>query len=352
MKCAVILVLVPKANRCLDFARAIKQYNFDFETSSRIDQVHRPRKDKTWHVTRIEFWKNLRRNGLSRCLFGVESGVDSILQRFNKKTTSHQNARAIRILTAIGIPLRFTYITFDPLMSFEELVQTYEFLGRTDLVLRECKEVTSETLWDGLASQDFIRNHSTNTPFFQHVSYMLVSMEALTNSPYLKMVEDAGLAGKFNPLMGRREVAYLDSRIGTISEISQRWIDRSFSLDYLLKSYEKTTSADERKSLRNLRVFLKNASYDLLGILLTHFGMRNPVPSLVLDVSDLHFDLSKNSEKIEFLNKLFSALTTRFNTELDTYKTVLSSTIFIEINQHVANWSARREWTLINGACE
>ncbi|WP_081768695.1 B12-binding domain-containing radical SAM protein [Herbaspirillum sp. RV1423] len=339
-------------NRCLNFAKAIKQYNFDFETSSRIDQVHRPRKDKAWHVNRIEFWKNLRKNGLSRCLFGVESGVDSILQRFNKKTTSHQNSLAIRILTAIGLPLRFTYITFDPLMSFEELVQTYQFLGRTDLVLRECKEITPDALWDGLENEDFIRDHSTNTPFFQHVSYMLVSMEALTNSPYLKMVEEAGLAGELNPLMGRREVIYLDSRIGTISEISQRWIDRSFSLDYLLKSYEKTTSGDERQSLRSLRVFLKNSSYDLLGALLIQFGMKKKFSNLALDIPEIQFDLSKTSEKLAFLNRSFSVLAGGFNTELGNYKTALSSAIFNEIKRHVADWSARSEWTLINGACE
>ena len=69
-------------------------------------------------------------------LFGVESGVDSILERFNKETTGDQNALAIRTLSALGVPTRFTYITFDHLMTLEELKATYAFQGRTDLLLR------------------------------------------------------------------------------------------------------------------------------------------------------------------------------------------------------------------------
>ena len=39
-------------------------------------------------------WRELVERGLRRCLFGVESGVTSILERFNKETTGEQNALA------------------------------------------------------------------------------------------------------------------------------------------------------------------------------------------------------------------------------------------------------------------
>lgn len=78
-------------------------------------------------------WRTLCERGLRRCLFGVESGVSSILRRFNKETTSDQNALAIRTLSALA---RYTYITFDHLMTAEELLATHAFQARTDLLLQ------------------------------------------------------------------------------------------------------------------------------------------------------------------------------------------------------------------------
>ena len=78
---------------------------------------------EAWHAGRAEMWRTLLRRGLRRMLFGVESGVDSILDRFNKETTGQQNALAIRTLSALAIPTRFTYITFDHLMTLEKYKQ-------------------------------------------------------------------------------------------------------------------------------------------------------------------------------------------------------------------------------------
>jgi hypothetical protein len=86
---------------------------------SAIDQVVQPEVDRVWHLDRARMWRQLCARGLRRCLFGAESGVNSILTRFNKETTSSQNALAIRTLSALGVPTRFTYITFDHLMPHD-----------------------------------------------------------------------------------------------------------------------------------------------------------------------------------------------------------------------------------------
>ena len=88
-------------------------------------------------------------------LFGVESGVDSILERFNKETTGYQNALAIRTLSALGVPTRFTYITFDQLMTLEELKATYAFQGRTDLLLRPMPHLSAEEIVQGVRDEEF-----------------------------------------------------------------------------------------------------------------------------------------------------------------------------------------------------
>ncbi len=60
------------------------------KTSCRVDQVVRLDQDRDWHLDRAAMWRRLCALGLRRCLFGVESGVDSVLERFNKETTGEQ----------------------------------------------------------------------------------------------------------------------------------------------------------------------------------------------------------------------------------------------------------------------
>ena len=115
--------------RALAVADVLHSHRFAWETSCRIDQVVRLDQDRAWHVERGQMWRALVNRGLRRCLFGVESGVTSILERFNKNTTAEENALAIRTLSALGVPTRFTYITFDHLMDEAELDATYALPG-------------------------------------------------------------------------------------------------------------------------------------------------------------------------------------------------------------------------------
>ncbi len=72
--------------------------------------------------------------GLRRCLFGVESGVSSILERFNKETTGAQNALAIRTLTALGVPPHIYFL------HSSDFGQDDEYLAGAVLMLRELRE--------------------------------------------------------------------------------------------------------------------------------------------------------------------------------------------------------------------
>jgi hypothetical protein len=94
------------AERALAVATTVHEAGFRWETSCRIDQVVWPDRDEVWHTDRVQMWRDLLGRGLRRCLFGVESGVTSILQRFNKEMTAEQNALAIRTLSALGVPTR------------------------------------------------------------------------------------------------------------------------------------------------------------------------------------------------------------------------------------------------------
>ena len=251
--------------RALEVARVVHDAGFRWESSCRVDQVVRLDQGPAWHVRRAQMWHTLVRRGLRRMLFGVESGVDPILERFNKETTGQQNALAIRTLSALGVPTRFTYITFDHLMTLEELKATYAFQGRTDLLLGPLPHLSAEEIVRGVRDEAFAAEAAMGRPLHTAVSYLLVSMECLIGAAYTRKVEAAGLAGAVRPSMGRVDARFADWRIGVASHWAQLWIDRNFALDYTFKSLEKVLDGQPRRAARQARVVLKDAAYTVLG---------------------------------------------------------------------------------------
>lgn len=94
-------------SRAVDIVRVLHEAGFAWGSSCRVDRVVHLAHDDAWHIERVTMWRTLVKRGLRRMLFGVESGVESILARFNKETTSEQNALTIRTPSALGVPTRF-----------------------------------------------------------------------------------------------------------------------------------------------------------------------------------------------------------------------------------------------------
>lgn len=252
-------------DRATAVATALHDHSFRWETSCRVDQVVRANATRSWHLQRAEFWRAMVDAGLRRCLFGVESGVDSILVRFAKETTAEQNVLAVRTLTALGVPVRLTYITFDQLMTMNELQESLSFQLREDVLLRPLPHLTSEEIVYGARDPAFVAQHSVGVGFYTAVSYLLVSMECLIGAPYTRRVQAAGLAGAPEPAMGRVGAAFADWRIGRCAAHSQLWVDRNFALDYSLKSLEKVLDGEPRRRVRDARVVVKDAAVHVLA---------------------------------------------------------------------------------------
>ncbi len=324
--------------RALGVAGAITDAGFAWESSCRIDQVVRPDRDRSWHVERASMWRSLLSAGLRRMLFGVESGVTSILQRFAKDTTAEQNSLAIRTLSALGVPTRFTYITFDHLMTTDELTATHAFQARTDLLLRPLPALTVEQIVDGVTDPGFVAEHTTGRPFYIEISYMLVSMECLIGAPYTRAVQARGLTGKSDLTMGRVDARFVDWRIGVCSHRAQMWVDRHFALDYTLKSLEKILDGAPLRRVRNARGVIKDGSFRVLA------GMLDLIPTYVSDTADPGLDGAVRALLDTEVGELTGALSRAIEQVLPT----LLASNWRLLDREFSRWCSVEGWQLIN----
>ncbi|MDQ2881603.1 MAG: radical SAM protein [Actinomycetota bacterium] len=325
-------------NRALAVASTISDAGFTWESSCRIDQVVRLDRDRAWHLERASMWRGLLRAGLRRMLFGVESGVTSILQRFAKDTTAEQNAVAVRTLSALGVPTRFTYITFDHLMTADELAATHAFQARTDLLLGPLPELSVEQIVDGVTDPDFVAEHATGRPFYTEISYLLVSMECLIGAPYTRAVAARGLAGPADPTMGRIEARFADWRIGTCAHRAQMWVDRHFALDYTLKSLEKILDDIPRRRVHTARVVLRNGSFRVLTGMLDLLGTYRP------DTPDTGLDAAM----LTLLGTEVEELAATLSLAIEQVLPTLPASSRRLLDHEFTRWCAAEEWRLIN----
>ncbi len=83
----------------------------------------------------------LRKNGVLWIELGVESGSDSVLKRFKKGTTVHENKQALRILGDNDIGIIIDFIMFDPQTTIEELEENVNFLEEYDGFCHDPKNI-------------------------------------------------------------------------------------------------------------------------------------------------------------------------------------------------------------------
>jgi hypothetical protein len=272
-------------------------------------------------------------------LFGIESGVDTVLDRFNKETTGEQNALAVRTLSTLGVPPRFTYITFDHLMSLGELKATHAFQARTDLLLRPRPDLAVEEIVDGVRDTEFVTANSLERPFYTAISYLLVSMECLIGAAYTKEVAKAGLTGQQRPSMGRVDADFADWRIGRASHHAQMWVDRNFALDYALKSLEKILDGGPYQVVRQARVVIKDAAFALLSRLIDLI-VNQPV--------DARADAALDTAIREAMDEQMRLLADRLAGSIDDTLTTLPARSAGVLNNEYQRWTATTDWRLIN----
>lgn len=80
----------------------------------------------------IEFWKKLKKAGLTMVYCGFESGSEEDLAFYNKSSNVNDGIEAYRILSECNIGLHIGFIMFNPYSNKEKLIENIKFLKDID----------------------------------------------------------------------------------------------------------------------------------------------------------------------------------------------------------------------------
>ena len=89
----------------------------------------------------------LKKAGLTNVFLGIESGVQEVLSRMNKKTTVKQNKDAIALLKELNIKLSTGFIMFDNETSINEVEENLRFIEETKIFKTETPILLLNKLW-------------------------------------------------------------------------------------------------------------------------------------------------------------------------------------------------------------
>jgi radical SAM superfamily enzyme YgiQ (UPF0313 family) len=118
-----------------------------------------------------EVFSRLKQAGLYAVSVGVESGVQRMLDTFNKGTSVKQNIEALQILEELGIVTLMGFIGFDPYVTLEEIQENIVFLkeamfAMTDLVSKPLYVHADDSITKKLIAEDMITGRTF--PNFQY----------------------------------------------------------------------------------------------------------------------------------------------------------------------------------------
>lgn len=127
--------------------------NLNFAINCRADDVQ------------FDLFSRLREAGLVAAYIGIESGVQSALDRYHKGVSADQSLRAAEILRDLDIKLIPSIIMFDPFTTLEEIKANIGFLRRLGgfhiTYLKMMDPMRGTALVDVLQQQGLLRQFGT-----------------------------------------------------------------------------------------------------------------------------------------------------------------------------------------------
>lgn len=205
------------------------------EIYTRLEQIFDRRWKKSDSVERLKQLADIK-GALARVFVGVESGSNSQLRRYGKGQTTQDVVDALRAGSLLGLPLEFGFITFDPLLTPSELVETLEFLARTDVLLTPDSEQDEEVIYSSIVS-NATSAVQRGDPVFSRVAYMATELELFAKSPFLRLLSRAHpeLVGEYDSTFARYDYSYEDPMVGHVAAWCRVWTEATFRPVYRLR---------------------------------------------------------------------------------------------------------------------
>lgn len=221
--------------------------HINFDISCRLDQVVDKSRSFSWSRQQVALLEQAKLVGLKRIFLGLESGSAAQLKRYNKGLDLEQAMCSLRVLSGMGFTLRLGFITFDPLMTKEDLAQNLSTISRRDVLLSARPMGDFELM--AVLQQEVLP--ATDTRFlFEAISYPASPLELLRGcdyayyvlSNYEELIDDSNATDYF----GRLRCNYLDQDIQRLCDLCQQWVNFHFPLTYIVKGLAKRHGENEK----------------------------------------------------------------------------------------------------------
>jgi hypothetical protein len=259
------------------------------EIYTRLEQIF----DRRWEMSpSVERLKQLlqMRSALTRVFVGVESGSNSQLHRYGKGQTIRDIVAALRAGSMLRLPLEFGFITFDPFLTQQELVESLEFLSRTDVLSPVDVNLSPEDIYSFVTREE-ASAWPRSEPIFSRVAYMATELELFANSPFLKMLQNTSprLIGKYDSAFTRFGYSYQDHAVGEIANWCRVWTEGTFKPIYKMRLAARTLNFKQNPYGEIINRYRK-ATFALLVSLTSRFCVdfrERLAPLSMWDVNNL-----------------------------------------------------------------
>jgi len=254
----------------VDVVRAAGCHGIGCEIYARLDQIFNRRRSSESSIIRLEQLR-LISPLLRRFFVGVESGSDSQLRRYGKGQSTADIVDALRAGSLLGLPLEFGFITFDPLLTRDELVQNLRFLGRKDILFEDRRDCAAKI--DRELRTDSETQWPSGIPVFMKVAYMATELELFANSPFKKLLDHGHpeLLRDYDAGFARYNYSFRDPLVSQIADWCRVWTEGTFKSIYRIRLAIRSATTPRETSAQIVGRY-RQATFALLSTLAHHFG--------------------------------------------------------------------------------
>ncbi|MBO2461763.1 B12-binding domain-containing radical SAM protein [Actinomadura violacea] len=255
----------PLSDRAAQIMAACRDLRLRYEIYTRLEQLFDRRRSRRWNLCRARLLAEAAPH-LGRLFVGVESGSPSQLRRYGKGQTLTQTVDALQVASHLGVPLEFGFITFDPLLTAQELAENLTFLARTDVM---CQPSPAPPAARAAAVGRYLTSAelpARGEPLYQHVAYMATELEVLANSRYADSLQrrHPDLIDGYDSAFARYTTRYTDPAIDELAGWCRVWTEGMFAPVYQARMSIRSSGPGRADHAQTLVRRYRDATFTLL----------------------------------------------------------------------------------------